>query len=132
MKIIRITLSEWLYELCCARGSLLKTDQTYFELTSGLKRFLYRTARKHAGKNKDGWTFTVEDLHEKSGSENDFRKFKSKLKSAVLDDDIPEYSLEWIEKERKSSVLFKRMIHELDQLADKVEKEEEKYCYSTS
>ena len=93
----------------------------------GFKEFLYRTARKHAGKNKDGWRLTVEGLYEKSGSENDFRKFKSKIKTAVLDDDIPEYSLEWIEKEGKSSVLFKRSTrHELDRLADTIEKEEEK------
>lgn len=126
MRIVRITLSEWLYELCCTKGALLKTEQSYFELTSGLKKFLYRTARKHAGKNKNGWMFTIEGLYEKSGSEREFKKFKSDLKIAILENDIPEYSLEWIEKERKSSVLFKRRIHELDKLADKIEKEEEK------
>lgn len=126
MRIIRITLSEWLYELCCSKGNLLKSDLSYFDITSGLKKFLYRTARKHAGKNKDGWKLTVENLYEKSGSENDFRKFKSKLKSAVLDDDIPEYSLEWIEKEGKSSVFFKRStLNEIDRLAEKIEKKEE-------
>jgi plasmid replication initiation protein len=127
MKIIRITLSEWLYELCCARGSLLKTDQSYFELTSGLKRFLYRTARKHAGKNENGWTFTVEGLYEKSGSEGSFKLFKSKLKKVVFENDIPKYSMEWIEKDRKFSVFFKRSaLHDIDRLSDKIEKEEEK------
>jgi plasmid replication initiation protein len=127
MRTIQIELSKWLYELCCARGALLKTDQSYFQLTSGLKRFLYRTARKHAGKNKDGWKLTVETLYEKSGSEQEFKKFKSDLKSAVKENSIPEYALEWVEKDRKSSVLFKRpTIHELDILADKIEKEEEK------
>ncbi len=127
MRTIHIELSKWLYELCCARGALLKTDQSYFQLTSGLKRFLYRTARKHAGKNKDGWKLTVETLYEKSGSEQEFKKFKSDLKSAVKENSIPEYTLEWIEKDRKSIVLFKRStIHELDRLADKIEKEEEK------
>ena len=81
VKEIEITLSQWLYDGICAKGALLKVDPTYFELTSGLKRFLYRTARKHAGKNPEGWTFTVEGLYEKSGSENDFRKFKSKIKA---------------------------------------------------
>ena len=72
VKEIEITLSQWLYDGICAKGSLLKVDPAYFELTSGLKRFLYRTARKHAGKNQDGWTFTVEGLYEKSGSERRF------------------------------------------------------------
>lgn len=127
VKEIEITLSQWLYDGICSKGSLLKVDPAYFELTSGLKRFLYRTARKHAGKNPEGWIFTVEGLYEKSGSENDFRKFKSKLKSAVLDNDIPEYSLEWIEKDKKSSVLFKKStLHDLNQLADKIEKKQEK------
>lgn len=127
MRIIRITLSEWLYELCCSKGNLLKSDISYFDITSGLKKFLYRTARKHAGKNKDGWKLTVENLYEKSGSEREFKKFKSDLKIAVLENDIPEYSLEWIEKEGKSSVFFKKStLHEIDRLADKIEKEEEK------
>lgn len=127
VKEIEITLSQWLYDGICAKGALLKVDPAYFELTSGLKRFLYRTARKHAGRNPEGWTFTVEGLYEKSGSENDFRKFKSKLKAAVLDNNIPEYSMEWVEKDRKSSVLFKKStLHDLDRLADKIEKEEEK------
>lgn len=106
-QIIRITLSEWLYELCCAQGNLLKTDPLYFCVTSGLKRFLYRTARKHAGNSRDGWEFSVEKLYEKSGSESEFRKFKSKLKETVLDDDIPAYSLKWIVKNKKAFVYFK-------------------------
>ena len=127
MRIIRITLSEWLYELCCTKGNLLKSNISYFDMTSGLKKFLYRTARKHAGKNKDGWKLTIENLYEKSGSEREFKKFKSDLKIAVLENDIPEYSLEWIEKEGKSSVFFKKStLHEIDLLADKIEKEEEK------
>lgn len=127
MRIIRITLSEWLYELCCTKGNLLKSNISYFDMTSGLKKFLYRTARKHAGKNEKGWTFTVEGLYEKSGSERELKKFKSDLKIAVLENDIPEYSMEWIEKGGKTSVFFKRATyHEIDRLVDKIEKKEEK------
>ena len=118
IKIIHITLSEWLYELCCAQGSLLKSGRSYFELTSGLKRFLYRTARKHAGSNRDGWEFTIKKLYEKSGSEQEFKKFKSDLKYAVKDNNIPDYSMEWIEKNGKSLIIFKRSkIHEIERLA---------------
>jgi plasmid replication initiation protein len=125
-KIIQITLSEWLYELCCAQGSLLKSNSLYFDLTSGLKRFLYRTARKHAGNNKDGWEFTVEKLYEKSGSEQEFKKFKSDLKYVVLENNIPDYSMKWIEKNGKALVGFKRSkIHEIDRLVEKFEKNQQ-------
>lgn len=120
---IQITLSPWLYELCCAQGSLLKSNISYFDITSGLKKFLYRTARKHAGKNEDGWKFSIETLYEKSGSEQEFKKFKSDLKYAVLDNNIPDYSMEWIEKNGKPFVFFKRSkIHEIARLAENFEK----------
>lgn len=122
-RIIRIILSDWLYELCCAQGNLLKSSLSYFDMTSGLKKFLYRTARKHAGQNRDGWTFSIETLHEKSGSERDLRKFKSDLKSAVIDNDIPEYSMEWIEKSGQTLVTFKKSkIHEIDILIENYDK----------
>lgn len=125
VKEIRITLSQWLYDGICAKGSLLKVEPTYFKLTSGLKRFLYRTARKHAGNNKDGWEFSIEKLYEKSGSEQEFKKFKSDLKSAVLDNNIPDYSMKWIEKNGKPFVFFKRStFHELDRLTEEFEKKQ--------
>lgn len=125
MRIFRITLSDWLYELCCARGSLLKSSQSYFELTSGLKRFLYRTARKHAG--KDVWGFSIKTLYEKSGSEGSFKLFKSKLKKVIEADNIPDYSIELIEKNGKENVLFKKSnIHELERRAEEFEKKQEK------
>jgi plasmid replication initiation protein len=122
-RIIHISLSDWLYELCCAQGSLLKSNRLYFDITSGLKKFLYRTARKHAGNKEDGWEFSVEKLYEKSGSERELKKFKSDLKSAVQDNNIPDYSMEWIEKNGKSHVVFKKSkIHEIDRLVEKFEK----------
>ena len=123
IKEIKITLSDWLYDMSCAKGALLKVAPEYFDLTSGLKRFLYRTARKHAGKNEDGWEFSIENLYEKSGSESSLKLFKSKIKKAVLENDIPEYSMKWIEKNGKSLVYFKRSkIHEIDRLVEKFEK----------
>lgn len=125
---IQITLSPWLYELCCAQGNLLKSSVSYFDITSGLKKFLYRTARKHAGSNKGGWEFSIEKLYEKSGSESSFKLFKSKLKAAVSDNNIPDYSMEWIEEKGKALVVFKRSkIHEMDRLVEKCEKSIKKH-----
>lgn len=126
-KIIQITLSEWLYELCCAQGSLLKSNSLYFDITSGLQKFLYRTARKHAGQKKDGWEFSLEKLYEKSGSEGNFRKFKSKLKAAVIENSLPDYFMKWIERKGKIFVEFKKRypIDEIDRIVEKHEENKE-------
>lgn len=108
IKEIKITLSQWLYDGICAQGALLKVDHGYFALTSALKRFLYRTARKHVGQNKETWEFSLEKLYEKSGSEREFKKFKSDLKAAVIANDIPCYIMKWIQRNKKDFVLFQR------------------------
>jgi plasmid replication initiation protein len=119
VKEFRITLSQWLYEITCHKGALLKVHPEYFKITSGLKRFLYRTARKHVGIQNESWTFSIEDLYKKSGSEQEFKKFKYKLKKSVKDNNIPGYFLEWIDKNGKESIRFinarkeiKRMLSE--------------------
>lgn len=106
---IEITLSRWLYDGICAKSSLLLVDPDYFSITSGLKRFLYRTARKHAGGHGKTWEFLAESLYEKSGSEREFRFFKRDLKEAVLQNDIPGYFLKWIERDKKIFVSFKNL-----------------------
>ena len=106
VKEFRITLSEWLYEITCTKGALLKVHPEYFKITSGLKRFLYRTARKHVGNQNKNWTFSIETLYEKSGSERAFKKFKHDLKKVVIDNDIPGYLVEWVEKDGKEFVQF--------------------------
>jgi plasmid replication initiation protein len=115
LKEIRITLSQWLYDGICKRGSLLKVSQGYFDLKSGLKKFLYRTARKHVG-NNDQWEFSIEKLYEKSGSEREFKKFKHDLKKSILDNDIPNYILEWKEDGGKISVRFSNKRKELTKM----------------
>lgn len=118
-KEMKITLSQWLYDLICTEGALLKVDTAYFEITSGLKKFLYRTARKCVGRNKADWELLIETLYEKSGSEQEFKKFKSDLKRSVFDNDIPEYSMKWIEKGKQSLVVFnKTRIHQIENSID--------------
>jgi plasmid replication initiation protein len=109
VKEFRITLSEWLYAITCRKGSLLKVHPEYFKISSGLKRFLYRTARKHVGTQNSSWEFSIERLYEKSGSEREFKKFKHDLRKSVHDNDIYGYSMEWIEKEGNTSVRFINM-----------------------
>jgi hypothetical protein len=108
IKEVHITLSQWLYDGICAQGALLKVDPSYFDLTSALKRFLYRTARKHVGNSEESWEFSLEKLYEKSGSEREFKKFKSDLKVSVMANDIPDYTMKWLQKNQKCFVKFSR------------------------
>jgi plasmid replication initiation protein len=106
VKEFRITLSEWLYDGICKDGALLKVHQEYFDLTSGLQKILYRIARKHVGIQNKSWDFSIEELYKKSGSEQEFKKFKYDLKKVIHDNNIPGYFLEWIEENRKISIRF--------------------------
>jgi plasmid replication initiation protein len=128
IKEIEITLSQWLYDGICAKGSLLKVNPDYFTLTSGLSRFLYRTARKHVGTSNESWEFSLEKLYEKSGSESSFKLFKSKLKTSVTAGKIPDYSMEWIEKSNTTVVFFKRKqsADEIEDVVVKIEAQEDK------
>jgi len=119
VKEFRITLSQWLYDITCHKGSLLKVNPAYFRITSGLKKFLYRTARKHVGTQNESWMFSLEILYEKSGSEQDLRLFKRDLKKIVRDNDIPDYSLEWIEEDGNTSVKFKNGKKEVKKMLSK-------------
>jgi plasmid replication initiation protein len=106
IKEFRITLSDWLYDGICIEGALLKVCNEYFDITSGLKKILYRIARKHVGTQNHSWDFSLETLYEKSGSEQELKKFKYKLKKAIEDDDLPGYRLEWIEENSKITIRF--------------------------
>lgn len=106
LKEFRITLSDWLYDITCKKGSLLKIEPEYFKITSGMQKFLYRTARKHVGIQNESWTFSIENLYEKSGSEQEFKKFKHDLKKVVEENNLIGYFLEWIEEGEKTFVRF--------------------------
>lgn len=98
VKEFKITLSEWLYDGMCIEGALLKVSREYFDMTSGLQKILYRIARKHVGAQNKSWDFSIEELHKKSGSERDLRKFKHDLRKAIENQKIPSYHFEWIEE----------------------------------
>ena len=74
-------------------------------ITSGIKRWLYRIARKHCG-NNETWSFTAKALYEKYPPGKEYRFFKRDLKKAVLDNDIPEYNIFWGGSKQNETVPF--------------------------
>lgn len=93
---INIELSKWLFDGIVVRGGVLKIADTYFDLTGGLERWLYRVARKHGGYQPDGWRFSMAQLHQKSGSTREVRKFAAEIREIIARNDLPEYALELV------------------------------------
>lgn len=88
-----ITLPDWLYNGIVERGGVLTIHEHYFLLTGGIERWLYRVARKHAGSQITGWSFTMRQLFEKSGSSARFSDFALDIRHVVGSNQLPEYDL---------------------------------------
>lgn len=92
----QLTLPRWIFNAVLTQRDVLSITPTYFELTSGLDRFLYRLARRHAGNgidNPHGWAFSFRDLHSRTGSPAPFGQFSRDLRKAIKRDGIPTYAL---------------------------------------
>jgi plasmid replication initiation protein len=90
---LEFVIPDWLYDGILNQRLILTIDPAYFDLTSGIERWLYRVVRKHGGKQKAGWSFTFRQLYEKSGSLARFSDFAIDLRKIVARQSIPEYWL---------------------------------------
>ncbi|WP_204162483.1 replication initiator protein A, partial [Erwinia amylovora] len=57
----------------------------------GIGRFLYRLARRAAGKAEARWLFKT--IYERSGSAGEFKKFCFTVRKLIGSNDLPEYDL---------------------------------------
>jgi plasmid replication initiation protein len=108
---VQITIPDWVY-LSLVRPetnlSILTLHRDYFLIGPGLGRFIYRLARKAAGKGEAHYSVT--DIHRRSGSAQELRKFTYDLTALVSRTSLfplPEYSLE-LTKGRDGPVLHMR------------------------
>jgi plasmid replication initiation protein len=92
-----MTVPSWIHRAVTEnRREVLSITPLYFEMTSGLDRFLYRLARRHAGNgnnSNDGWLFGFKDLHLRSGSSMRYADFAKALRAAMRKDSLPTYTL---------------------------------------
>lgn len=94
---MEITLSKWFFDGVMDKRNVLAISPLYFEITSGLGKWLYRASRKHAGGNgAEGFTIGFETLHQKSGSESSLASFKNKILELARVNSLPEIHLEVI------------------------------------
>ena len=90
---MEFVLPDWFYRGVIDRSLVLAIDPAYFSLTGGIERWLYRVARKHAGRQPGGWLFELVHLHEKSGSLARPRDFALDLRRIVSRQSLPGYRL---------------------------------------
>jgi len=96
---MEFVLPDWFYRGVVDRSLVLAIDPAYFRLTGGIERWLYRVARKHAGRQSGGWLFEVAHLHEKSGSLAKPADFACDLRRIARRQPIPGYRLH-VERDR--------------------------------
>lgn len=90
---MEFVLPEWFFQGVIDRSLVLTIDPAYFALTGGIERWLYRVARKHAGRQTEGWRFELRHLHLKSGSQARFSDFALDLRRIAGRQSLPGYRL---------------------------------------
>ena len=90
---IEMIVPDWFYQAVLDDALVLTIDRTYFDLTGGLDRWLYRLVRKHGGRQRDGWRFDFRHLHQKSGSLSPFKRFAFELRDIIRRQPLPGYLL---------------------------------------
>jgi plasmid replication initiation protein len=99
--LIEIEIPEWVYSAVASRQKtlpLLTMSQDYFLISSGLGRFIYRLARKAAGRTNA--RYSVSELYKRSGSTQEFRFFHRDLREFVTRTQafpMPDYDLQLID-----------------------------------
>ncbi len=90
---VEVILPDWFYRGVVDRSLVLTIDPRYFRLTGGIERWLYRVARKHAGRQPGGWVFELAHLHHKSGSLARPSDFALDIRRIVARQPLPGYRL---------------------------------------
>lgn len=93
LEFIEIKVADWMYrEVTEGKNpDVLTVHPDYFLIDPGIGRFLYRLARRAAGKTNATWGFRT--IYERSGSTSQFFEFSRMLRSIIKANDLPEYTL---------------------------------------
>ncbi|MCF6371254.1 replication initiator protein A [Rhizobium halophilum] len=109
---IEITIPDWVYTSVVRNEKtlpLLTLHHDYFLISSGLGRFIYRLARRAAGKTEA--KYSVREVHKRSGSTQEFRKFAYDLREFVTRTQafpMPDYDLTLEEGRDDVMLIMKR------------------------
>jgi plasmid replication initiation protein len=102
---VDLIVPDWFYKAVLDDALVLTIDREYFKLTGGLERWLYRIARKHAGRQRAGWRFEFRHLYDKSASLSPFKRFAFELRDIARRQPLPGYRLD-IQRDRNGRELL--------------------------
>ena len=90
---VEIEAPQWIYDRIVEekQPDVLTVHPDYFLIDPGIGRFIYRLARRAAGKGAAKWSFQT--IYERSGSTGTLKKFCQNLRKIIERDDLPEYQL---------------------------------------
>lgn len=90
---IEIELADWMFrEITEGKNpDVLTVHPDYFLIDPGIGRFVYRLARRAAGREEARWLFRT--IYERSGSAGEFKKFCFTVRKLIAANDLPEYDL---------------------------------------
>jgi plasmid replication initiation protein len=90
---VEIEAPAWIYQEITGgkQPDVLTVHPDYFLIEPGIGRFVYRLARRAAGKGTAKWSFQT--IYERSGSTGTFNKFRENLRKIIKSNDLPEYAL---------------------------------------
>lgn len=90
---LEIIFPDWFFSGAVDPALVLTFEPSYFEISSGFERWLYRLIRKHGGKQAQGWRFGFRHLHAKSGSLSPYKRFCFELRKIIRRQPFSEYTL---------------------------------------
>jgi plasmid replication initiation protein len=90
---IELILADWFFSSVMDEALVLTLDPTYFRLSGGIERWLYRLVRKHGGRQPGGWRFEMRHLYLKSGALQRSRDFAAHVRALALRQALPGYRL---------------------------------------
>lgn len=103
---VRIKLSDFLV-LQVQQKQVLTLSRDYFLLRKPFDRMLYNVGRKFCGK-QPAWKVSLAKLHQKSGSDEPLRRFRTRIRKVEEANNIPDYRVMYDENDGNELVLFVR------------------------
>lgn len=93
LSVVEIEAPKWIYREIVEGKTpeVLTVHPDYFLIDPGIGRFVYRLARRAAGKTDARWAFKT--IYERSGSAGTFKEFTRTMRRIIEANDLPEYTL---------------------------------------
>lgn len=106
-EFLEIDIAKWMYEEITEGKTpeVLTVHPDYFLIDPGIGRFVYRLARRAAGRTDALWTFRT--IYERSGSTGTFNKFAENLRKIIHSNCLPEFTIEEVQSKQGPALLMK-------------------------